>query len=132
MNKEVKKIWLAALKSGEYKQGKGRLRRDRSGEQDTYCCLGVLCDLSISHHNAASCWVDSLSVRLKLRDINGGNNRSFKVNDNSIAFVGSLPHEVMEWAGLNTTDAEALSDINDTTLEDDDFAEVIESIETTL
>lgn len=40
MNPEVKKQWLEALRSGEYKQGKEYLRNG-----DQYCCLGVLCDL---------------------------------------------------------------------------------------
>lgn len=40
MNPEVKAKWVAALRSGEYKQAKGRLR-----DGDAYCCLGVLCDL---------------------------------------------------------------------------------------
>ena len=35
------KKWTDALRSGEYKQGQGQLR-----EADTYCCLGVLCDVS--------------------------------------------------------------------------------------
>ena len=41
MNPEVKAKWLAALRSGEYKQGRGRLR----SANDEFCCLGVLCDL---------------------------------------------------------------------------------------
>lgn len=41
MNPEIKARWVAALRSGEYKQGRGDLRRE-SGE---FCCLGVLCDL---------------------------------------------------------------------------------------
>lgn len=41
MNQEVKKLWVEALKSGNYKQGRGGLHPD----QETYCCLGVLCDL---------------------------------------------------------------------------------------
>jgi len=42
MNPEVKELWLAALRSGEYKQGRQRLRTD-----DEFCCLGVLCDLAV-------------------------------------------------------------------------------------
>ena len=41
MNPEIKAKWVAALRSGEYKQGKRYLK---SG--DTYCCLGVLCDIA--------------------------------------------------------------------------------------
>lgn len=40
MNQEVKTLWIAALRSGEYTQGRGRLR-----EGNSRCCLGVLCDL---------------------------------------------------------------------------------------
>lgn len=41
MNQEIKTRWLDALRSGEYQQGLQKLR----GEDDTFCCLGVLCDL---------------------------------------------------------------------------------------
>lgn len=41
MNPEIKAKWLAALRSGEYKQGRGYLQNGK-GE---FCCLGVLCDL---------------------------------------------------------------------------------------
>jgi hypothetical protein len=40
VNVDVKKKWVAALRSGDYTQGHGCLRRDYK-----YCCLGVLCDV---------------------------------------------------------------------------------------
>lgn len=40
MNLEVKKDWLDALRSGNYKQGKTFLYRD-----NVFCCLGVLCEI---------------------------------------------------------------------------------------
>lgn len=40
INPEVKAKWVAALRSGNYPQTKGRLR-DANG----FCCFGVLCDL---------------------------------------------------------------------------------------
>lgn len=39
MNQEVKKAWLEALRSGNYKQGQSWLK-----DGDKYCCLGVLCE----------------------------------------------------------------------------------------
>ena len=42
MHQEVKQQWVTALRSGEYAQGYGHLRKD-----DEYCCLGVLCDLAV-------------------------------------------------------------------------------------
>lgn len=40
MNPEVKARWVAALRSGEYRQAQSALRT-----KDGHCCLGVLCDL---------------------------------------------------------------------------------------
>lgn len=39
----LQKEWIAALRSGKYKQGKNALHRISS---DEWCCLGVLCDLT--------------------------------------------------------------------------------------
>lgn len=40
-NKEHVRQWVDALRSGEYFQAKGALRRGQR-----YCCLGVVCDIS--------------------------------------------------------------------------------------
>ena len=40
MDKELRDRWVAALRSGRYKQGKWDLR-----DGDKFCCLGVLADL---------------------------------------------------------------------------------------
>lgn len=42
MNQEIKKEWVAALRSGEYKQGRKTMRN----KKDEFCCLGVLCEVS--------------------------------------------------------------------------------------
>lgn len=42
MNPEWKAPWVSALRSGTYSQGHRRLRR-----LESFCCLGVLCDLFI-------------------------------------------------------------------------------------
>jgi hypothetical protein len=41
MDPVVKAEWVAALRSGDYRQGKLALRTENA----EYCCLGVLCDL---------------------------------------------------------------------------------------
>jgi len=43
MKKRVKRKWVAALKSGKYKQGKRRLR-----DRKKHCCLGVLCEIAVA------------------------------------------------------------------------------------
>lgn len=74
MNPEIKKQWVDALKSGEYKQGKGMLL----SPSDKYCCLGVLCDL----HSKVT-------------------NTSWQKTDNSyLSQKALLPYQVVQWSGL--------------------------------
>lgn len=44
MKASIKKIWLKALRSGDYKQGKGWLKQATDSKTYSYCCLGVLKD----------------------------------------------------------------------------------------
>ena len=46
MNTQIKELWLASLRSGEYTQCQGQLKDYRG-----YCCLGVLTDLYLKEHN---------------------------------------------------------------------------------
>ncbi len=78
MKPEIKQKWVAALRSGKYKQGRGCLRR-----HDSYCCLGVLCDL----HAQVTDWKWSLESGIG-------------------RYMGEslLPSgEVQAWAGINTS-----------------------------
>jgi hypothetical protein len=45
MNQRIKKLWVKALRSGDFLQGKGCL-----GRNGTYCCLGVLETLAVQEH----------------------------------------------------------------------------------
>lgn len=47
MKKDIAEKWIAALESGQYKQGRHCLRSN----DDKFCCLGVLCDLYAKEHN---------------------------------------------------------------------------------
>jgi hypothetical protein len=42
MDADVKTKWVAALRSGEFTQGREYLR----SPEDTHCCLGVLCAIT--------------------------------------------------------------------------------------
>lgn len=47
MNQEWKAKWIEALRSGKYKQGKYCLAQvDNNDQKQSYCCLGVLCEIS--------------------------------------------------------------------------------------
>ena len=43
MDRALRDRWVAALRSGDYKQGRVYLH---NSEGDTWCCLGVLCDVA--------------------------------------------------------------------------------------
>lgn len=94
MNGEVKAKWIAALRSGEYEQGRNFLR-----EEGSYCCLGVLCELHAKET---------------------GN--EWTIGELYLGEKYFLPAEVQKWAGIDDRNpcfadkdghASFLSDLND-------------------
>lgn len=78
MKKRIKNLWLKALRSGEYRQGTAGLRFE-----DSFCCLGVLCDL-----HAEIAFV----------------NWEYDERSGIYRYLGEtivLPKAVCEWAGLD-------------------------------
>jgi hypothetical protein len=73
INKEELEIWIDALRSGEYKQIKGKLNN-----LDGYCCLGVACKVLIPNEKLnlvgeiilGSFVHDQINAPQWLRDIN--------------------------------------------------------------
>lgn len=45
MRKAIATKWVAALRSGDYKQTNSQLRNDKG-----FCCLGVLCNIHAQEH----------------------------------------------------------------------------------
>jgi len=88
MNQEIKARWTAALRSGEYQQGKGVLRKNGK-----LCCLGVLCELAVKDGVITSAI-------------------SYPDDDYSFTEYGefgeelNLPLAVMGWAGLDSSNPE--------------------------
>jgi hypothetical protein len=73
MNKFWKDLWTTALRSDEYKQGRGQLKREKDGET-CFCCLGVLCDLVIKHPEGKSLnggWLSDGLVKFGEDDFGG-------------------------------------------------------------
>ena len=82
MHKDIAEKWVAALRSGEYKQGKDVLA---VCDRTKHCCLGVLCEVAIK---------EGLEVQVEtLVDHHAA------IFDNSKAF---LPVSVADWAGMKT------------------------------
>lgn len=82
-NQEVKELWVAALRSGQYSQGMYYLKRGVTGTTEfRYCPLGVLCDLA---------------VRLKITTWDHLRHDGKWMIGGQLS---SLPLPVWEWAGI--------------------------------
>lgn len=106
MNLDVRNEWIEALRSGLYKKGTGSLQPTK----DTFCCLGVLCDI------AAKKGIEIPLDEDGLYDVNPGG--------------GLIPSSVQTWAGIDLIgiyDGGKLYYDNDT--EDYDFNEIANIIE---
>jgi hypothetical protein len=80
MDPDIKKRWVDALRSGEYKQGQECLH---DSSNNSFCCLGVLTDLYIKEY---------------------GQQWNKPDGDTQLTFEdqgGVLPGSVITWAGLN-------------------------------
>ena len=83
MNQDVKQKWITALRSGEYKQTGGRLRKG-----DSYCCLGVLTDLYDKDKDIkCHAWHEE------------DGHYGYKSGDEIVE--ATLPESVMKWADLD-------------------------------
>lgn len=82
MNPDIKRQWVEALRSGQYRQGRKQLL-DPEGQ---YCCLGVLTDLYCKTH------------MLKTPDYIAGSDCCV------------LSNKVMEWAGLDDFNPKVMVD----------------------
>ena len=88
MKRDVADKWAAALRSGDYTQGKEALHAGGA-----FCCLGVLCDLHRKEVGGEWCKYQSPEVH---------------VRDGTLTYMTAsgdwdyslLPEEVAEWAEL--------------------------------
>ena len=101
MNSEVKAKWLEALRSGEYRQGRYRLRDDN----DDLSCLGVLCDIYTKEAGGSWEWEHSEGW------VNGiPKGGAYKiVHEDSIDYATTrLPSFVRNWAGLESSNPDVI------------------------
>lgn len=140
VNKRAIKLWVDALRSGRFVQGRWSLH-ETSAEGDKFCCLGVACLLAIE---------DGVPVTRKIRRLD---RQRFDVseypsekwaernpNDSnwSLVFYNGesifLPDAVRKWLGLYSENphvgkknsAELLSGLNDDGVSFNEIADAIE------
>lgn len=124
MKPEIKKIWVEALNSGEYKQGQKMLCQENEDGTASFCCLGVLCDLAEKQKIVTHRTVEGIDYKRR----SYGNERLDR------EFF--LPYDVVMWAGLQENDPrvqlpesgnwDTLSAMND---EGKSFSEIAKAIE---
>lgn len=115
MQAELKTKWVEALRSGRYKQGRLQLRTD----DDCYCCLGVLCEVS-----GKGQWVR--------QPVNGSDSECWAYRYGDHSFSGVLPYQLEVESGLSVGGYEVgtgrLIEMNDEDRKT--FAEIADFIET--
>lgn len=119
MNQEVKTLWTAGLRSGEFEQGYGQLTKDGKD-----CCLGVLCKLGIR-------------AGIKVEVFTGQDGIVYYDRQGQY-----LPRSIMDWAGLDSNDPEvfyrdadrdvSLSELNDTDEHDGRYGRIPDLIDAQL
>ena len=70
MNPDVKAKWVAALRSGVFKQGRGMLWRADGDDKRRYCCLGVLRNIT-KGDSPATAQYPRASAACYLSDVDG-------------------------------------------------------------
>lgn len=124
VNQEAVRLWLQALRSGEYQQGQSYLRRD-----DKYCCLGVACEVAIAHG-------------IPVKKVEIGRGIISYVYDDADGSNQMLLRVVAEWLGFDTANqhywnnpvvwteeghtTQSLAALNDSGLSFADIADIIE------
>jgi len=96
VNQEIKSRWLAALRSDDYTQGRNYLRTTTVDVDPVvqHCCLGVLCELAVA---------DGVVAAGEDRPSDFIRRWAFPIGDGGYN-DGTLPDEVMDWAGLSDSD----------------------------
>lgn len=123
MDPDVRRRWVAALRSGDYDQAAGKLTHLDADGAPRYCCLGVLCALAVEAGVVAS--RDTLGY-WRGYGVERAGGESFSLN--------YLPVEVVLWADLPSADPvvrtggvpERLSTLNDAGTPFDRVARLIE------
>jgi hypothetical protein len=123
MKQSVRK-WLKALRSGEFKQGKGYLASVDHRGSESYCCLGVACELFRREN-------PEVIDRKRVDGAVAGNCTNIA---EIIQFNGEnlyLPKEVRDWLGLkNRLGADGSGRVNLSYLNDEGLS--FEGIATTI
>lgn len=92
------RLWVDALRSGKYSQGRSRLARCSPDEGLRYCCLGVACEVAREHGVNLTITSENFEGRYPNGELFGGWFRRYDECPNY------LPEKVHRWLGLEERD----------------------------
>lgn len=119
MKTEYKDKWVKALRSGEYKQADGAL----SPDGDSFCCLGVLCEVLIK---------DGVAIDKTMGE---NSDEGYRYSFGDTFDWETLPEGVADFVGLSEVNPRVVRDditrdlatINDSGTPFDEIADLIEA-----
>src|SRR5690606_7791757 len=125
MNNEVKQEWVKRLRSGQYKQGRNSLRQG-----DSYCCLGVLCDLYSPQlweqgPEGTFCYAGASGVLPSIVS------EAYGISHDPMVATRDLPEKLVNNPNFDTLSIKycSLSELNDHGYTFEEIAEVIEKVD---
>lgn len=117
VNKENMRLFVAALRSGEYEQGRYRLTTIQA-DSVQHCCLGVACEVALRH---------GVQMEIGVAPVPGHPGLTKRVYNAQSLF---LPLAVQQWLGVDN-DNLMIHGESASTLNDDShwtFSEIAEGI----
>lgn len=113
MNKEIKKVWIDALRSGKYKQGP-----DNMYCEGKHCCLGVLAEI----YATTELGMSPKDARANMPALCDGYLAGW--NEEGMGEFPAKP--ISSWAGIKRNTEEALAGMNDEGITFKQIADYIE------
>jgi len=121
MKDKLVEEWTNALRSGKYEKGRGNLKSENEETGNaTYCCLGVLCDIT----NAIDFEDSKVVINEELYE--HMSQQIYDVNSSAIHYAGErdyyfedeeLPPSAASWFGLKESAQRDLINMNDAKIE---------------
>jgi hypothetical protein len=129
MKDELKQGLINNLRSGEYKQGRKRLRvRQEEGGESSFCCLGVLTDMAVKEGIVE--WREKDAHPGRLDDVDGMIIPAYD-EERQYTEEFTLPNAVANWACINSSPSVTINSVVEVLTRDDKYIreEVLKKID---
>lgn len=130
MTPELQQRWASALRSGNYTQTTGTMKRIHSDNSSSYCCLGVLCEITGYTFEPKFEYLTTLRVAGERHYHNNPNYPNYPNYPSSDSDVTGFPSDKMltGWE-FNKTAADKLASLNDSGATFEEIAKIVEDLD---